>query len=452
MAKTTIISLVHSAFIILNSKFRIKMTYSETLEWMFNKLPMYQRIGAAAYKADLNNTIQLLQLLDNPQNNFKSVHVAGTNGKGSVSHMLASVFQEAGYKTGLYTSPHLRDFRERIRIDGEMIPEENVTQFIETYKNKFETMELSFFEMTVGMAFDYFAKEKVDIAIVEVGMGGRLDSTNLITPELSVITNIDFDHMKFLGDTRAEIAYEKAGIIKPGIPVVIGETHPETAQVFIDKAKECNSPIYFADQIFDCDKIHIESAIVQKFDIWKNSELYMEALETPLMGNYQRKNLTTVMCALDLLCSKFDLSEGDIRDGIRKVIRNTHLMGRWQILCKDPLTVADTGHNVAGITEVVRQLAEMQYGKLHFVLGMVNDKDIDSVLQLLPRNADYYFCKANIPRGLDANILAEKAFEMGLRGQVFESVSHAYRSAVNNAHFGDLVFVGGSNFTVAEVV
>ena len=428
------------------------MTYSETLEWMFNKLPMYQRIGAAAYKADLNNTIQLLQLLDNPQNNFKSVHVAGTNGKGSVSHMLASVFQEAGYKTGLYTSPHLRDFRERIRIDGEMIPEENVTQFIETYKNKFETMELSFFEMTVGMAFDYFAKEKVDIAIVEVGMGGRLDSTNLITPELSVITNIDFDHMKFLGDTRAEIAYEKAGIIKPGIPVVIGETHPETAQVFIDKAKECNSPIYFADQIFDCDKIHIESAIVQKFDIWKNSELYMEALETPLMGNYQRKNLTTVMCALDLLCSKFDLSEGDIRDGIGKVIRNTHLMGRWQILCKDPLTVADTGHNVAGITEVVRQLAEMQYGKLHFVLGMVNDKDIDSVLQLLPRNADYYFCKANIPRGLDANILAEKAFEMGLRGQVFESVSHAYRSAVNNAHFGDLVFVGGSNFTVAEVV
>ena len=419
---------------------------------MFNKLPMYHRIGAAAYKADLNNTIQLLQLLDNPQNNFKSVHVAGTNGKGSVSHMLASVFQEAGYKTGLYTSPHLRDFRERIRIDGEMIPEENVTQFIETYKNKFETMELSFFEMTVGMAFDYFAKEKVDIAIVEVGMGGRLDSTNLITPELSVITNIDFDHMKFLGDTRAEIAYEKAGIIKPGIPVVIGETHPETAQVFIDKAKECNSPIYFADQIFDCDKIHIESAIVQKFDIWKNSELYMEALETPLMGNYQRKNLTTVMCALDLLCSKFDLSEGDIRDGIGKVIRNTHLMGRWQILCKDPLTVADTGHNVAGITEVVRQLAEMQYGKLHFVLGMVNDKDIDSVLQLLPRNADYYFCKANSPRGLDANILAEKAFEMGLRGQVFESVSHAYRSAVNNAHFGDLVFVGGSNFTVAEVV
>ena len=428
------------------------MTYQETLEWMFNKLPMYQRIGAAAYKADLNNTIQLLDLLDNPHNSFKSVHVAGTNGKGSVSHTLASVFQEAGYKTGLYTSPHLRDFRERIRINGEMIPEENVVQFIDTYKDKFEAMELSFFEMTVGMAFDYFRNEKVDIAIVEVGMGGRLDSTNLITPELSIITNIDFDHTKFLGDTRAKIAYEKAGIIKPGIPVVIGETHPETEQVFIDKAKECGSPIYFADQIFDCDKIYFESFTEQKFDVWKNSELYMEALEIPLMGNYQQKNLTTVMCAIDLLRNKFNLSDDDIRDGIGKVIRNTHLMGRWQILCKDPLTIADTGHNVAGITEVVRQLAEMHYGKLHFVLGMVNDKDVDSVLQLLPRGAEYYFCKADIPRGLDANILAEKAFDMGLRGQVFESVSHAYRSAVNNARFGDVVFIGGSNFTVAEVV
>ena len=419
---------------------------------MFNKLPMYQLIGGAAYKADMNNTIQLLNLLDNPQNNFKTVHVAGTNGKGSVSHMLASVFQEAGYKTGLYTSPHLRDFRERIRINGEMIPEENVMQFMEAYKDKFETMDLSFFEMTVGMAFDYFSKEKIDIAIVEVGMGGRLDSTNIITPELSVITNIDFDHMKFLGDTRAKIAYEKAGIIKPCIPVVIGETHPETQQVFIDKAQECNSPILFADQVFDCDKIHIESYTEQKYDVWKNSELYMEALEIPLMGNYQQKNLTTVMCALDLLRNKFDLSEDIIRDGIAKVIRNTHLMGRWQILCKDPLTIADTGHNVAGIKEVVLQLAEMQYNKLHFVLGMVNDKDIDSVLQLLPHSAEYYFCKADIPRGLDANILAQKAFDLGLRGQVFESVSHAYRSAINNAHFGDVVFIGGSNFTVAEVV
>ena len=419
---------------------------------MFNKLPMYQRIGGAAYKTGLDNTIALLGLLGNPHHNFKSVHIAGTNGKGSTSHMLASIFQEAGYKTGLYTSPHLRDFRERIRINGEMIPEERVVDFIEQHKEQFEKMELSFFEMTVGMAFDYFSNEKVDIAIVEVGMGGRLDSTNLITPELSIITNIGLDHVQFLGDTLEKIAGEKAGIIKEGVPVVIGETQPETHQVFEDKAKECQSRIYFADQIFDCDKIHIESYTEQRFDVWKNSELYMEALELPLMGNYQQKNLATVMCALDLLHDKFNLSENDIRDGIAKVIRNTHLMGRWQILCKDPLTIADTGHNVAGITEVVRQLAEMQYGKLHFVLGMVNDKDIDSVLQLLPHNAEYYFCKADIPRGLDANILAEKAFDMGLRGQVFESVSHAYRSAVNNAHFGDVVFIGGSNFTVAEVV
>lgn len=413
---------------------------------------MYQRIGGAAYKADLNNTIDLLNMLGNPQHNFKSVHIAGTNGKGSTSHMLASVFQEAGYKTGLYTSPHLRDFRERIRLNGEMIPEENVASFIAEHKEQFEKMELSFFEMTVGMAFDYFAKEKVDIAIVEVGMGGRLDSTNLITPELSVITNIGLDHVKFLGDTMEKIAGEKAGIIKPSIPVVIGETQPETHQVFENKAAECHCPIYFADQIFDCNKIHIESKLVQKFDIWKNSELYMEAIDIPLMGNYQKKNLTTVICALDLLREKFNLSDDDIREGIAKVIRNTHLMGRWQILNDDPLTIADTGHNVAGITEVVQQLAELRYNRLHFVLGMVNDKDIDHVLQLLPRNAEYYFCKADIPRGLDANILAEKAFELGLRGMVYESVRHAYQSAVNAAHFGDVVFVGGSNFIVAEVV
>ncbi len=413
---------------------------------------MYQRIGGAAYKADLNNTIELLNLLGNPHHNFKSVHIAGTNGKGSTSHMLASVFQEAGYKTGLYTSPHLRDFRERIRLNGEMIPEENVVSFIAEHKEQFEKMELSFFEMTVGMAFDYFAKEKVDIAIVEVGMGGRLDSTNLITPELSVITNIGLDHVKFLGDTMEKIAGEKAGIIKPNIPVVIGETQAETHQVFEDKAAECQSPIYFADQVFDCNKIHIESNLVQKFDIWKNSELYMEAIDIPLMGNYQKKNLTTVICALHLLREKFNLTDDNIREGIAKVIRNTHLMGRWQILNDDPLTIADTGHNVAGITEVVQQLAELHYDKLHFVLGMVNDKDIDHVLQLLPRNAEYYFCKADIPRGLDANILAEKAFELGLRGMVYESVRHAYLSAVNAAHFGDVVFVGGSNFIVAEVV
>ena len=428
------------------------MNYTDTLEWMYKQLPMYQRIGAAAYKADLNNTIALLNMLGNPQNNFKSVHVAGTNGKGSCSHMLASIFQEAGYKTGLYTSPHLRDFRERIRINGEMIPEEQVVDFIAKYQESFEKMELSFFEMTVGMAFDYFSNEQVDIAIVEVGMGGRLDSTNLITPELSVITNIGLDHVQFLGDTLEKIAGEKAGIIKEGIPVVIGETQSETHQVFENKAAECHSPIYFADQIFDCDKIHIESLYKQEYDIWKNNDLYLEACEIPLMGNYQKKNLTTVICAADLLRERFQLTDDHLRDGIANVIRNTHLMGRWQILNNDPLTIADTGHNVDGIREVISQLAEMSYNKLHFVIGMVNDKDIDHVLQLLPHSCEYYFCKADIPRGLDANILAEKAFELGLRGKVYESVRDAYQSAINAAYIDDVVFVGGSNFIVAEVV
>lgn len=428
------------------------MNYQETLDWMFSQLPMYQRIGSAAYKADLKNTIDLLNLLGNPQQHFKSVHVAGTNGKGSTSHMLASIFQEAGYKTGLYTSPHLRDFRERIRVNGEMIPQDKVTEFIETHRAEFEAMGLSFFEMTVGMAFDYFAKEKVDMAIVEVGMGGRLDSTNLITPELSIITNIGLDHVQFLGDTLEKIAGEKAGIIKEGIPVVIGETQAETRQVFIDTAESHHSPIFFADQIFDCDKIHIESQHKQEYDIWKNSELYLEACDIPLMGNYQKKNLTTVMCAADLLRKKFELSDDDLRDGIANVIRNTHLMGRWQILNNDPLTIADTGHNVDGIREVISQLAEMNYNKLHFVIGMVNDKDIDHVLQLLPHHCEYYFCKADIPRGLDANILAQKAFELGLRGKVYDSVRDAYLSAVNSAQGDDIVFVGGSNFIVAEVV
>lgn len=428
------------------------MEYRETLDWMFNRLPMYQRIGAAAYRSDLTNTIKILNLLHNPQNDFKTVHVAGTNGKGSTSHLLASVFQAAGYKTGLYTSPHLRDFRERIRINGEMIPEETVVQFIEHYKTDFEQMDLSFFEMTVGMAFDYFSKEKVDIAIIEVGMGGRLDSTNLITPELSVITNIAMDHMKYLGDTIEKIAAEKAGIIKKNIPVVIGETQAETEPIFREKARQENSTIYFADQIFDCDKIHIDSDTEQKFDIWKDSQLYLEALEIPLMGNYQKKNLTTVMCALDILRQSFNLTDDDIVSGCSNVIRFTHLMGRWQILNKDPLAIADTGHNVAGLKEVVSQLQELRYNKLHFVLGMVNDKDIEHVLQLLPRNCEYYFCKADIPRGLDANKLAEAAFTMGLRGEVYDSVRDAYRSALNAARFGDVVFVGGSNFTVAEVV
>lgn len=428
------------------------MNYNETLNWMFNKLPMYQRIGASAYKANLNTTIEIINYLNNPQDSFKSIHIAGTNGKGSTSHTLASVFQEAGYKTGLYTSPHLRDFRERIRINGEMIPENEVVDFIEKHKNKLEELELSFFEMTVAMAFDYFRKEKVDIAIIEVGMGGRLDSTNVIRPELSVITNISLDHVKFLGEDEALIAVEKAGIIKAETPVIIGETQEKCKDVFINTAKEKNSPIFFADQIMECIKDNTYSIEYQKFDIYKNKKQYLKDLKYPLLGNYQKKNLATVICALDILKETFNINDTHIVNGLYNVVSNTGLMGRWQVINTNPLAIADTGHNVAGINEVNRQLSETKYNKLHFVLSVVNDKDIDGILQLLPKEAEYYFCKADIPRGLSANILADKATHCGLNGKVYDSVRLAYSTALKNAQEGDLVFVGGSNFTVAEVV
>jgi dihydrofolate synthase/folylpolyglutamate synthase len=428
------------------------MNYRETLDWMFNKLPMYQRIGAAAYKADLNTTIEILDYLNNPQENFKSVHIAGTNGKGSTSHSLASVFQAAGFKTGLYTSPHLRDFRERIRINGQMIPEDNVVTFIEQHKQKLEELELSFFEMTVAMAFDYFSKEKVDIAIIEVGMGGRLDSTNVIHPELSLITNISLDHVKFLGDCEEKIAAEKAGIIKENTPIVIGETQERSKDVFINKAEEKNSPISFADQIFECRKKDEVALDYHTYDIYKNNELYISDLKFPLLGNYQKKNLATIICALDILKNKFDISQNNICDGLLNVVKATGLMGRWQVINKKPLAIADTGHNVAGINEVKRQLAETKFEKLHFVLSVVNDKDIEGILELLPKVAEYYYCKADIPRGLSAEILAEKATNCGLNGKVYNSVKEAYAAACNNAKENDLVFVGGSNFTVAEVV
>ena len=428
------------------------MNYKETLNWMFNKLPMYQRIGSAAYKADLNTTIEILDYLSNPQNNFKTIHIAGTNGKGSTSHSLASVFQEAGLKTGLYTSPHLRDFRERIRINGEMISENDVVSFIEKNKNKLEELELSFFEMTVAMAFDYFNKEKVDIAIIEVGMGGRLDSTNVIKPELSLITNISLDHIKFLGDSVEKIAAEKAGIIKNEIPVVIGETQDGSQEVFIGKAKEKNSPIYFADQIFNCKVNNSNTLEYNDIDIYKNNELYLKNIKFPLTGDYQKKNLATIICALDILRNSFNIEDKHVYEGLANVVSNTGLMGRWQIINKNPLTIADTGHNVAGINEVTKQLAATKFKKLHFVLSVVNDKDIEGILELLPKYAEYYFCKADIPRGLDANILAEKAKNCGLNGNVYNSVKHAYDSACCNAKEEDLVFVGGSNFTVAEVV
>lgn len=428
------------------------MDYKQTLAWMFDKLPMYQRIGAAAYKADLNNTIQLLQLLGQPQHSFKSIHIAGTNGKGSVSHMLASVFQDAGYKTGLYTSPHLRDFRERIRINGQMIPEEKVVNFIALYAGEFEKIGLSFFEMTVGMAFQFFKEEKIDIAIIETGMGGRLDSTNLLQPLLSVITNIGMDHMQFLGDTPEKIAYEKAGIIKPNTPVVIGQWQAETIGVFESKAAQVSSPLIVADKQFDARRLQTLDQNAQVFDIWKDNELYIEKLELPLLGHYQQKNLITVMAALDQLTDQFDISTTSIIDGLSAVVRNTGLTGRWQIVSRNPLAIADTGHNVDGLKEIVFQLRLMRFNQLHFVLGMVNDKSVDDMLQLLPRHAQFYFCKADIPRGMPAAELSEKAFEKGLRGRVYDSVRDAFYSALNAARPDDLVFVGGSTFVVAEIV
>ncbi len=428
------------------------MNYRETILWLFEQLPMYQRIGAAAYKADLHNTVSLLRLLGNPESSFRSVHIAGTNGKGSVSHMIAAVLQEAGLKTGLYTSPHLKDFRERIRINGQLISEEAVVAFVEQYRKDFEQIGLSFFEMTVGMAFDYFRAEKVDVAVVETGMGGRLDSTNLITPELSVITNIGYDHMQFLGNTLALIAGEKAGIIKTSVPVVIGESHDETKNVFIGKAAEMTAPIMFADQHYDASRLDKPDPDNQYFDVWKESSLYLEDVALPLLGHYQEKNIVTAVCALDLLRDTFQLTNKHFYEGLSQVIRLTGLSGRWQVLGRNPLVVADTAHNTDGMKWVVRQLLQQRFNRLHIVLGVVQDKKVDDLLNLLPRNATYYFCRADIPRALDADALSELAFGIGLRGEVYGSVYAAFQSARNNAGFQDMIFIGGSTFVVAEVV
>ncbi len=428
------------------------MNYSETLQWMYAQLPMYQRVGAAAYKADLSNTVRLLKLLEHPENHFPAIHIAGTNGKGSVSHMIAAVLQTAGYKTALYTSPHLRDFRERIRINGELIPEEKVVGFIEKYKEDFEAMQLSFFEMTVGMAFDYFASEKVDIAVIETGMGGRLDSTNLVHPVLSVITNIGYDHMQFLGDTLPKIAAEKAGIIKSGVPVIIGETQPEVKEVFTEKAAEQGTSVHFADQLFEARRIQQESQMSQRFDIWKADQIYYEDLALPLLGHYQQMNLVTAVCALDMIRDRFKWSDNDLWHGMENVVQLTGLKGRWQVLGRMPLCVADTGHNAAGIRQNMMQLSQLRYEKLHIVLGVVNDKKLDDILQLLPANAQYYFCRPDIPRGLEEEELAKIAFSYGLRGDVYHTVTEAYRHARELAGAKDVVFVGGSTFVVAELV
>lgn len=419
---------------------------------MFDKLPMYQRIGGAAYKADLSNTLQLATLLNQPQRQFKSVHIAGTNGKGSVAHLLAAVLQEAGHKTGLYTSPHLKDFRERIRINGEMIPPEKVTAFIQQYQQDFEKMELSFFEMTVGLAFQYFAEEKVDIAVVETGMGGRLDSTNILEPEISLITNIGLDHTRFLGNTLELIAAEKAGIIKENTPIIIGETQAEIEHVFESKAQQMEAELIFADQVFDARRVETPEATSRYYDIWKNASPYLERLELGLGGDYQQKNILSAICTLDKLKAAYGIDEGHIREGFARVVPLTGLLGRWQKLSSKPVVIADAAHNISGIKEMLLQLTQMEYNNLHIVFGMVDDKQQEDILQIMPRQAQFYFCKPDIPRGMDAEKLAEKAFEVGLRGAVYHSVRDAYRSAYNNAAFNDLIFIGGSTFVVAEVV
>lgn len=417
------------------------MNYQETLDYMFSQLPMYHRIGAAAYKADIQPTIDMMEALGNPELKFKSIHVAGTNGKGSVSHFLASILQEAGYKVGLYTSPHLVDFRERIRINGEMIPQQEVVDFVERNRQLFADLKLSFFEMTVGMAFDYFAQEKVDIAVVEVGMGGRLDSTNVILPELSVITNIGLDHTQFLGDTLEKIAVEKAGIIKEGVPVVVGETQPETEPVFRRIATEHFAPITFADQHYVVD------------DISRYTE--------ELTGEYQKKNIATVLEAVEVLnsCSRFSISNSQLQRGLSRVVTNTHLHGRWQTIGTDPLTICETAHNEPGIRAMMDKLKSMDFKQLHLVYGCVNDKDFRSILHLLVAQFtnsnfqfSFYFTQPSVPRRLPVADLQAAAGEMGIEGPGYGNVKEAIAAARKVAGHDDLVLVTGSIFLVADAL
>ena len=422
------------------------MTYQETIRYLYDNLPMFQRVGVSAYKKDLTNTLKLCEALGNPQNKFKSIHVAGTNGKGSTSHMLASVLQSAGYRTGLYTSPHLKEFTERIKINGQEVEQDFVVDFVNRVKPLIETIKPSFFEITVAMAFDYFARQNVDVAVIEVGLGGRLDSTNVITPVLSVITNIGWDHMDILGDSLPMIAFEKAGIIKPDIPVVVSERQPEVEDVFISRARGCGSEIFFASDSFD---VEPEGSLLRIF--W-NGKLVYDHVNIPLKGYYQQKNLPGVLKAVDVLrMNTFNISDHQLLSGLENVTTQTNFKGRWQKLRDQPLVICDTGHNVDGMREIVSQIAQTKFNRLHMVIGMVKDKDISNVLSLLPKDATYYFCEAKLPRALDANILAEKAAEFGLKGAVIKDVNDAKNKAIASANDGDMVFIGGSTFVVAEL-
>jgi dihydrofolate synthase/folylpolyglutamate synthase len=428
------------------------MNYKETIDYLYSKLPMFTRIGAVAFKKDLHNTIALCENLGNPQNKFKTIHVGGTNGKGSTSHMLAAIFQQAGYKTGLYTSPHLKDFRERIRINGEMVPEQFVTDFVNQQRTIIEEVSPSFFEATVAMAFSFFAEEKVDIAIIEVGLGGRLDSTNIITPELSVITNISLDHTDILGNTLGEIALEKAGIIKPDIPVVIGEKQAETTAIFLEKATATNSQITFADQELHTDHTARSTAYL-KTSVYSGTEILYKDLELDLNGFYQLKNVVTVLQAISILQLKgYAITNNHIYAALKNVKDLTGLQGRWQKIAENPLTICDTGHNIAGITEVMENIRKTEHKQLHIVIGMVKDKDITGVLALLPTNAIYYFCQPQLERALPASDLAAEALKQGLNGEVFSTVHEAIKAAKDRADKNDLIFIGGSTFVVADAL
>jgi dihydrofolate synthase/folylpolyglutamate synthase len=429
------------------------MTYPETVDYLFSLLPAYHRVGKPAYKGNLDNTLELDRCFGHPHRKFRSVHVAGTNGKGSVSHMTASVLQEAGFRTGLYTSPHLKDFRERIKVDGIMIPEEEVIRFVEQHDGLVRRISPSFFELTVAMAFDLFARLEVDVAVIEVGMGGRLDSTNIITPVLSVITNIGHDHMEFLGSTLEAVAGEKAGIIKEGVPVIIGETQNETREVFIRRAGEMNAPIIFADSRYSCTlgKIFPESAMRRYSLTGMNDGVTLRG-ETPLGGLAQQKNLQTAAAVAESLSAEFGLSRDHFLRGVGGVVENTGLMGRWQVLSRSPLTICDTGHNREGLEYVMRQVRATAKGKLHMVIGFVNDKDLGSVLPLFPKNAVYYFTRASVPRALDETMLMAAAEGFGLRGSAYPTVADAVAAARAAAAARDMIFIGGSTFVVADAL
>jgi len=426
------------------------MNYRETLDYIYQKLPMYSRMGSAAFKKDLTNIRVLCEHLGNPQQHFKSIHIAGTNGKGSVSHMLGAVFQTAGYRTGLYTSPHLYDFRERIRLNGAVIPEEYVMDFVEKLKPLIEKIEPSFFEITVAMAFQFFADQKADVAIIEVGLGGRLDSTNIITPELSVITNIGWDHMNMLGNSLQEIAAEKAGIIKENIPVVIGETLPETKSVFEKIAIEKNAPVTWAEDFLTASHQTLDTELLSVEFQKQDGENIIA--ETDLPGIYQVNNLRTVLTAIDVLKKRnWQLADAFVHDALKQVRPLTGLGGRWEVIHRDPLIVLDVAHNGNGVAKMVEHLQHLSYRQLHLVIGMVKDKEVENVLQILPSSAHYYFTQAAIPRALPATELAQKAASLNLEGKTYENVNLALQEATTNAEKEEVILVCGSIFLVAEV-